>query len=112
VREWGASWNIGPLLWLVDGADEATAVLIRVSGDKGASASLVPAARAGVAAPTHIGATRARWQQVLTEQRSVVDEITSARMHVRGDLPTLARSRELLAALVAAAASVETSWPS
>lgn len=114
VRTGSMSWVFGPLMLVVD-ADaehgfEATAVRLDLhEGSLRGVTRLSPdeAARA----PFAIGGSLARWQAVFAGQLSLVDGILQSKLRMRGDLPTLARHRDLLDAITTAGGELETSWP-
>lgn len=114
VRTESMSWVFGPLLLVVD-ADaelgvEATAIRVDLHEGSVRGVSAGPAGEAGLA-PFRIEGSVQRWQAVFGGTLGLVDAVLDSRLRATGDLPTLARHRELFAAVAAAGAEVETTWP-
>lgn len=114
VRTRSMSWIFGPLRLVVD-ADEAlgmAATAVRLDLHEGSvrGVDVTPAADAAPA-PFTIGGSMARWKAIFDGSLDLVDAITDSRLRATGDLPTLARHRDLFAAVAAAGSSVETTWP-
>lgn len=108
------SWVFGPLVLLVDGDDELgfQTAAIRVDLHDGASRSVrtIPA-RDVARAPFVLGGSVERWKSVFASKLSMVDAVLDSRLRLSGDLPTIARHRDLLDAIAAAGGSLDTSWP-
>ena len=107
------SWVFGPIAFVVD-ADaehglEATAVRLDVHEGAVRSVDVVSVADSG-RAPFAIGGSLARWKSVFGGSLALVDAVLDSRVRATGDLPTLARHRDLLAAIAAAASEVDTAW--
>ncbi|MCW2922481.1 MAG: hypothetical protein JWL76_2355 [Thermoleophilia bacterium] len=113
VRTESMSWVFGPLALVIDADAEhgVEASGIRLDVHEGAvrSVDVVSVAEAG-RAPFALGGTLARWKTVFGGSLALVDAVLDSRVRATGDLPTLARHRELLAAIAAAGGEVATVW--
>jgi putative sterol carrier protein len=113
VRTESMSWVFGPLVLLVD-ADaehglEATGIRIDLHEGAVRGVEVIPAADA-VRAPFVLGGSLARWKTVFGGSLDIVDAVLDSRLRAVGDLPTLARHRDLLASIAAAGGAVDTAW--
>jgi hypothetical protein len=114
VRTESMSWVFGPLLLIVD-ADaehgfESTGLLLDLHEGSCRAVTSTPATAAPLT-PFSISGSLATWKTVADGGLDVVDAILDSKLRGRGDLPTLARHRALLAAVAAAAGELETTWP-
>ncbi len=113
VRTESMSWVFGPLVLLVDADGEhgVDATAIRIDLHEGAvrGVEVVRAADAG-RSPFVLGGSLARWKAVFAGSPAFVDAVLDSRLRAAGDLPTLARHRDLLAAIAAAGGEVDTTW--
>lgn len=109
VRTNAATWTHGPIALVVD-ADEAKSF-------SGASVVLelrdgsVTAAAGDRLTPFGFSGSLDRWQAIFSGSSTMVDAALESKLHVRGDLPTLARHRGLLDAIAQTAGSLTTTWP-
>lgn len=114
VRTESVTWIFGPIDLVVDGdseqGTEATAMRLDVHEGSVRSVRVVAADQTG-RVPFAIGGSIARWQAVFGGSLDLVDGALEAKLRVRGDLPTLARHRSLLAAITVAGREVATTWP-
>lgn len=113
VRTESMSWVFGPLALVVDADAEhdLEATAIRIDLHEGASRGVTVISPAEASrAPFVLGGSLGRWKSVFDGSLPLVDAVLDSRLRATGDLPTLARHRELLAAIAAAGGSVETAW--
>lgn len=114
VRTESMSWVFGPLLLIVDADDEhgfeATGLLLDLHEGSCRAVASTPASSAPLT-PFSISGSLATWKSVSDGTLDVVDAILDSKLRSRGDLPTLARHRALLGAVVATAGGLETTWP-
>ncbi len=113
VRTESMSWVFGPMAFVVD-ADaehglEATAIRVDLHEGSSRGVEVISVAEAA-RAPVVLGGSLARWKSVFDGSLELVDAVLDSRLRATGDLPTLARHRNLLAAIAAAGGQVETAW--
>lgn len=115
VRSAGTTWAHGPLLLVIEPeADKGLTetVALRLDIHEGEARDL---RRAEVAAasrtPFAIAGPYSRWKAAIQGTVDLVDAILQGKVRVKGDLPTLKLHKPLLAAVLAAAARVETEYP-
>lgn len=114
VRTASASWVFGPIVLVVDAdpelGTETTAIRLDLHAGTSRGVRTVPP-RDASRAPFVLGGSVARWKSIFGSELSIVDAVLDSRLRLAGDLPTIARHRELLDAVAAAGGSVETAWP-
>lgn len=112
LRDAAARWAFGPIMLVAgaepDGGGDAAAIVLSPSAS-GVGVRAVSADRAR-RHPWVLWARGERWSGIVEGRLDVVSEILDARVRCRGDVPTLARHRDLLAGIVAALGSVPTAW--
>jgi hypothetical protein len=113
VRTESMSWVFGPIALVIDadaehGLEESA---IRLDVHEGAvrGVDVISVAEAG-RAPFALGGSLARWKTVFGGSLAIVDAVLDSRVRATGDLPTLARHRDLLTAIATAGGVVETTW--
>ena len=113
VRAAAASWVYGPIALVFDGSDEhgveAAAVRIDVQLGEVRSVEAFDPARSALV-PFVLSGSLDRWRAVFAGSLEPYAAILEAKLRSRGDLPTLQRSRDLLAAIAAAGGTVSTIW--
>lgn len=114
VRTASVSWVFGPLVLVVDADQElgfeATAIRLDLHEGSSRGVRTIPA-RDASRSPFVFTASLARWRSIFASELSLVDAVLDSRVRLAGDLPTIARHRDLLDAVAAAAGSVDTAWP-
>ena len=113
VRTNSMDWVFGPLLFVIDADEEhglaKTALRVDLHEGSVRGVTLGDAADA-TRVPFAVGGSLARWKAVFGGSLSIVDGILESKLRSRGDLPTLARHRQLLDGIAAAGGSLETQW--
>lgn len=115
IRLAGATWAHGPLLLVVRPHPDSNfneTLALRLDLHEGEARDLRRAdLDDGQTTPFVIAGTYPRWRKALAGDIDLLDALLEAKLSFKGDLPTLERHRSLIAAVLQAAARVETSYP-